>query len=233
MNVCVIFARGGSSRIPGKNIKDFHGKPILSYSIETALDTEIFDKVYVDSDNDEILAVASQYGARISKRPEHLGENRVALATLVDYFLHSPKGRDVRNLCVLLPTSPLLSADTLSNGYLHYQRQSPRKGVISVCEYPYNILRSLRIEKLRNKPELSFKYPEHEFSQSQDLEAFYHDAGQFYILSAEYFNKHKKIFVPKAEPIVLDRMRVCDIDTYEDWKEAEFKYKYLKEKGEL
>jgi N-acylneuraminate cytidylyltransferase len=116
---------------------------------------------------------------------------------------------------------------------LHYKRQSPRRGVISVCEYPYPISRALQLRSVRSKYELSFKNPEHEYSNSQDLETFYHDAGQFYILSREYFNKHKKIFVPKVEPIILDRMKVCDIDTMEDWREAEFKYKYLKEKGEL
>lgn len=233
MKTCVIFARGGSTRIPNKNIKEFHGKPILSYSIQTALESQLFDAVYVDSDSDEILRIASEYGARVSKRPEHLGQNSVALASLTEYFLQTPKGRNVRDLCVLLPTAPLLSKETLSSAFLHYEHQRPRRGVISVCEYPYPAFRALRISQPRNKPELSFQWPEHEFSHSQDLEALYYDAGQFYILSAEYFNKHKKIFVPKAEPIILDRMKVCDIDTIDDWKEAEFKYKYLKDKGEL
>lgn len=233
MRVCVIFARGGSTRIPNKSIKDFYGKPILSYSIQTAKESELFDKVYVDSDSDEILRVAREFGAETSKRPASLGENKVALATLTDYFLQTPKGANVRDICVLLPTAPLLSKETLSSAFLHYERQSPRRGVVSVCEFPYPVYRALRIDKPRNKPELSFQWPEHEFSQSQELEVLYHDAGQFYILSTSYFNKHKKVFVPKVEPIVLDRMKVCDIDTMEDWREAEFKYKYLKEKGEL
>ena len=233
MKVCVIFARGGSTRIPNKSIKDFYGRPILSYSIQTALESKLFDRVYVDSDSDEILRVAREYGAEVSKRPESLGKNEVALATLTEYFLQSPKGRHVRDICVLLPTAPLLSKDTLSSAFLHYQRQCPRRGVVSVCEFPYPVRRALRIEKHGTKSELSFQWPEHEFTMSQDLEVLYHDAGQFYILSASYFNKHKKVFVPKAEPIVLDRMKVCDIDTMSDWREAEFKYKYLKEKGEL
>lgn len=230
---CVIFARGGSTRVPKKAIKDFHGKPIIAYSIKTALETKIFDNVIVNSDCDEILRISREYGAETYKRPEPLGRNNVALATLLDSYLQSAKGRYIRNICVLLPTAPLLSANTLSTGYLHYDRQRPRRAVISVSEFDYPVYRALSIKKLGNKSELSFKWPEYEFTQSQEIEVLYHDAGQFYILNTEYFKKHKKIFLPGAEPLVLPKTKVCDIDTLEDWKKAEIKYKYLKEKGEL
>jgi len=224
-NLAIIPARGGSKRIPRKNIKEFLGKPIIAYSIEAALNSGLFDEVMVSTDDDEIVDIARQYGAAIPfmRSPENsndfAGVTEVCIEVLENY---KAIDRIFNNICCILPTAPLIysgnlikAAGMLDNNY---------DGVFTVVEYSYPIQRSLKIDG----EFIHMRWPENFTKRSQDLEKTYHDAGQFYVIKAETLLRDKKLFVEKSGAIILSELEVQDIDTETDWKLAELKYKLLK-----
>jgi pseudaminic acid cytidylyltransferase len=221
MNIAIIPARGGSKRIPRKNIKLFCGKPMITWSIEAALQSGCFDQVVVSTDDAEIAEVARQYGAQVPfMRPaalsdDHTGTTAV-VAHAIDWF--SAQGQMPEQVCCLYATAPFVSADDLRRG-LAVLTATGADYAFSVTSYAFPIQRAIRITPAGR---LEMFSPEHFNTRSQDLEEAYHDAGQFYWGCASAWLDNKMLFSPASVPLLLPRYRVQDIDTPEDWQMAEY-----------
>lgn len=219
-NLAIIPARGGSKRIPRKNIKDFLGKPIISYSIEAALDSKLFEEVMVSTDDKEIAEVAKKYGAKVPFMRS--SDNADDYATLSDVVAevkenYSGRGKKFDYICCILPTAPFTTISLLKKGFSLLIDNSV-DSVRPITEFSYPIQRAV---KMRSGL-LEMFWPEEANTRSQDLEPAYHDAGLFYWMNFEKGMKGKK-----KMGFELSKSLVQDIDTIEDWKIAEFKYKYL------
>lgn len=227
MNIAVIPARGNSKRIPGKNIKLFAGKPIISYSINALLESKIFDRVVVSTDSQEIAKIAEKFGAQIPfLRSESLSDDFTGTDAVVLDALEriSQNGNIVDYICCIYATAPFISPEDLIKGY-EILKQSNAGSAFTVTTYAFPIFRSL----LENeKGRLEMIWPENRTTRSQDLPDAVHDAGQFYIAKASHFQKEKTFWSDDAIPIHLPRKRVQDIDTPEDWEIAENMYAILK-----
>lgn len=226
MNIAIIPARGGSKRIPRKNIKEFHGKPMIAYSIEAALNSRCFDKVIVSTDDAEIANVAIKYGAEVPfMRPEHISDD---YSTTLDVIKHAVEftvlqGWGVKNVCCVYATAPFLIPEFIQRGFVELT-SSKTDYAFSATSFPFPIQRAL---KLIGEQVVEMFHPEHLNTRSQDLEEAYHDAGQFYWGTAEAFIAKKDIFGAKSKVVLLPRKRVQDIDTPEDWDLAEALYRAI------
>jgi pseudaminic acid cytidylyltransferase len=223
-NLCIIPARGGSKRIPRKNIKDFLGKPIIAYSIEAAQKSELFDEIMVSTDEPEISDIAKQYSANVPflRSPEN-ADDFATLADVIDevkkQYLKLNKKFD--NICCILPTAPLITVENIQKAY-YILNNKDADSVRPVVRFSYPIQRAV---KLDDNGKANMFYPEHQNTRSQDLEPAYHDAGQFYWMKFEAGLKgiHKFGFE-------IDDVFVQDIDNLKDWEIAEIKYQHLKNK---
>ena len=225
-NLCIIPARGGSKRIPRKNIKPFMGKPIIAYSIEAALKSGIFDEVMVSTDDVEFAEVAKKYGASVPFLRSETTSNDYA--TTVDVLLevvdrYKQQGKEFDVVCCLYSTAPFVTAERLkeANGKL----SDKVDGCFTVVEYSYPIQRSLRMNE---QGLIEIRYPEYLKSRTQDLEKTYHDAGQFYFMKTPAMELEKTVWCKRTEPLFLSELEVQDLDTETDWKLAEMKYQLLK-----
>ncbi|ANS84164.1 N-acylneuraminate cytidylyltransferase [Vibrio scophthalmi] len=227
MKVAIIPARGGSKRIPRKNIKLFHGKPMIAYSIEAALHSGCFDKVIVSTDDSEIAEVAKQYGAEVPfMRPANISDD---YATTMDVIHHAivwceEQNMAIDSVCCLYATAPFVLSDDLLQGQQTLLSNSSVEFVFSAATFSFPIQRAL---KLSETGSVNMFSPENELIRSQDLEEAYHDAGQFYWGRREAFLEKKAIFAPHSRVVLLPRNRVQDIDTQEDWDFAEALYLLL------
>ena len=232
MNICVIPARGGSKRIPRKNIKKFNGKPIIAYSIEAALKSNCFDQVIVSTDDDEIAEVAKKYGAQVPfLRPDELSNDYAGTIPVIKHAIEwmEDNKSSVENVCCLYATAPFIQSQTISKAFQQLQ-ESKADYCFSVTSFAFPIQRSIRITQ---DDKVSMFYPENFNVRSQDLEEAYHDAGQFYWGKAQAFKDELPIFSEAASPYILPRYLVQDIDTTEDWIRAEAMYRVLQETGLL
>lgn len=224
-NLCIIPARGGSKRIPRKNVKPFMGKPILAYSIENALATGLFDEVMVSTDDTEIIEVAKKYGASVPfVRSEKTANDYAILADVIQEVVgkYGEKGEHFDNVCCLLATCPLVKPSYISEAYeklIH----SDFISVYPVVQFSYPILRSLKMDK---NGEVAMNWPEYAKTRSQDLAPAYHDSGTFYWHKISPWLKG----VRKGGGIVIDEDLVQDIDTEQDWRMAEMKFQILNSK---
>lgn len=224
-NVAIITARGGSKRIPKKNIKMFRGKPVIAYSIEIALKSNLFDYVMVSTDNNEIADIAKSFGADVPFiRSKQTSDDFAGTADVIVEVLNDLKNTRNRfeNACCIYPTAPFISSNSLANSY-KVLIENKFDTVFPVCAFPSPIQRALEI----NNSKTSMVYPENMNKRSQDLVPRYHDAGQFYWMNVEAFLKEKKIFTNNTGSIILDEMEVQDIDNETDWKLAELKHSLL------
>ena len=224
--LAIIPARGGSKRIPHKNIKPFLGRPIIAYSIEAALGTGLFEEVMVSTDDTEIAEIARQEGASVPFLRST--ENANDYATLADVLVevvnvYKERGNEFDLICCLLPTAPLISSEAVRSAYDQLV-MSTFDSICPVVAFSYPILRSLSIDEKGN---LNMNWPEYRFSRSQDLRPAYHDSGTFYWIKTSSLLKDKKLLGENGTAIVLDEFRVQDIDTDTDWALAEMKYKLL------
>ena len=223
-NLCIIPARGGSKRIPRKNIKDFLGKPIIAYSIEAALQCGLFDEVMVSTDDEEIAAIARQYGATVPFMRSKEQSNDYA--TTADVLLevincYEELGQNFDILCCLYATAPFVNANKLMNCFSLLEDNID--SAFTVVPYSYPIQRSL----IQRDKRIEMAYPEYKNSRSQDLDIHYHDAGQFYFSTVENVRKNKSLWGNNTAPYILSELEVQDLDTPTDWKLAEIKYTLL------
>lgn len=227
-SLAIITARGGSKRIPRKNIKDFLGSPIIKYSIDAALGAGCFDEVMVSTDDDEIAEVAKKFGAAIPfKRSVNASNDYATSAEVILEVLFSYKkqGVEFEYVCCIYPTAPFITALKLRKAY-DMLVNSNATSVLPVVKFGFPILRSFKIEDGLVK----MNWPEYMSSRSQDLPEAFHDCGQFYFLKTVNFIHEKKLFTSNAIPFEMPESEVQDIDNEEDWKIAEIKYTFLKEK---
>jgi len=223
--IAIITARGGSKRIPGKNIREFCGKPILAYSIEAALGAGVFDKVMVSTDDEEIARIAVRYGAEVPfyRSARTSGDlattNDVLLEVLLEYGKH---GESFELACCIYPTAPFVTGDRLKEA-VECLVESDADTLIPVVAFSYPPQRAMLIREGR----LVFEYPRYLDTRSQDLETHYHDAGQFYVFRTEPFQRSWRLMTGNILPFVLSELEVQDIDNETDWKLAEMKYRLL------
>jgi pseudaminic acid cytidylyltransferase len=229
-NIAIIPARGGSKRIPRKNIKEFNGKPLIVYSIQAALNSKLFDKVIVSTDDKEIATIAKEYGADVPFiRPKELSDDFTEAGAVVGHALNWCKehGFNYDFSCLIYATAPMLKPAYLKEGYQKLLNSDASKA-LSVTSMPFPIQRTFKITK-DNRCEMF--WPENFTKRSQDLEEAYQDAGQFCWVNLKKTPKDIT-FGSDTIPIIIPRYLVQDIDTPEDWQRAEYMYEALK-KSEL
>lgn len=224
MNVAIIPARGGSKRIPRKNIKSFLGKPIIAYSIIEALKCGLFDEVVVSTDDEEIANIAIKYGARVPFfRSEDTANDYAPLAAVVEEVVVELEKMNyqIDNICCILPTAPLISADDIVSLYNKLISEISITSVIPVVRFSYPILRSLSMDA---QGLLKMNWEEYINTRSQDLPTAYHDSGSFYWIRRDALFDEHKIITNKCAGVELDELKVQDIDNETDWRLAELKY---------
>lgn len=222
----IIPARGGSKRIPKKNIKTFAGKPMIAYAIEAAKETELFDRIIVSTDAKDIADVALAYGAEVPFiRPESLSDDFTGTVPVLVHALSILKeqGFSADYFCCLYATAPFLRGDYIKQG-LTLLRENSVTTVFSVTSFPSPVFRALT---LKENGHIEMVWPEYYHTRSQDLVEAYHDAGQFYWADTEKFLKEQMLFSKDSMPVILPRAMVQDIDTPEDWEMAEKMYQLL------
>lgn len=230
MQLAVIPARGGSKRIPRKNIKMFHGQPMIAWSIQAAIDSGCFDEVWVSTDDEEIAEVAQVYGAKVPfLRPVHLSDD---FATTADVMSHAVEEFGKINhalpdyICCLYATAPFVTKADLVQGLEKIKNNSNLNYVFSATTYPFPIQRAI---KLNAHDTVEMFSPQYFNVRSQDLEEAWHDAGQFYWGTAEAWLNKAMIFASQSSVVELPRFRVQDIDTQEDWDRAEWLFKAIQQ----
>lgn len=224
--IAIIPARGGSQRIPRKNIRPFHGKPIIAYSIEVAQQSHCFERIIVSTDDEEIAAVAQKFGAEVPfVRPAALSNAHTGTMDVVKHAIGmlQSTGADFDWTCCIYATAPFLAPEFLEAG-LAKLKESRRSFAFSVTSFEFPIQRAVR---LLPDGSLDAIWPENRTVRSQDLEPTYHDAGQFYWGRTDAFLENRILFSPESVPVILPRHLVHDIDTPEDWTEAELAYAAL------
>jgi pseudaminic acid cytidylyltransferase len=230
MNLCVIPARGGSKRIPRKNIKEFCGKPMIAYAVEVARASGLFTQVIVSTDDSEIAAIAKNFGAEIPfVRPPELADDYTATAPVISHAINASEslGCSVDNVCCMYPAAPFIQIDDLTEA-LFLMEKTNAKFSFPVAEFPSAIQRALRRDQ---NGLLSPFQPEHELTRTQDLELVYHDVGQFYWGSREAWLDNTRIHSNGAG-LIIPGWRVVDIDTPQDWYRAELIYEAFRQRTE-
>jgi pseudaminic acid cytidylyltransferase len=227
-SVAIITARGGSKRIPRKNIKDFMGKPIIAYSIEAALSAGIFDEVMVSTDDDEIADVAKKYGATIPflrsrNTSDDISNTNDVLKEVLSVY--ETMRKDYKYACCLYPTAPFVTADRLIVAF-KMLKESGADSVIPVTEFSFPILRSFNMDK---NTKIAFNWPENATVRSQDLAPAYHDCGQYYFFDVKKFLANGKLVSDNTLGVVTSSLEVQDIDNEDDWKLAEVKYSFIEQ----
>ena len=219
-NICIIPARGGSKRIPRKNIKLFYGKPIIAYSIEVALETRLFDEVMVSTDDLDIAEIAKSYGANVPfLRSKETSDDYATTMDVIEEVIemYGDINKEFTSVCCLYPTAVLANSKDIREGY---ELLKEADMVLPVTEFSFPPLRSFMV----NDAGLAeFRFPEYRNTRSQDLEVWYHDAGQWYWYDRKVLGKN--IVSSKKKVLKLSNFKVQDIDNLVDWKLAELKYK--------
>jgi len=220
--LCIITARGGSKRIPKKNIKEFLGKPIIAYSIEAALASGMFDEVMVSTDSDEIAEVARKFGAKVpflrsDENANDFASTRDVCKEVLEAYEKEGKNFDL--FACIYPTAPFITGEKLKKAITELE-SSEAYSLVPVVQFSFPPQRGVIIRD----GYMQFKNPEFAQARSQDLEPMYHDCGQFYILKTEKFMEEFALVTSRTIPFVLPEEEVQDIDNFSDWQIAEMKY---------
>lgn len=221
MNLAIIPARGGSKRIPRKNVREFNGKPIIAWSVAAALGCKSFDCVIVSTDDDEIASIAEDLGAEVPfRRPAELSDDH---ATTIPVIRHSVDWWEENQgpldaVCCIYPTAPFVLAADLERGLEVLQGDESLDFAFSVTSFPFPIFRAVKLDENQR---VSMFWPENELTRSQDLPEAWHDAGQFYLGRSTSWKSCDRIFQARSRGVPLPRHQVQDIDTEEDWLRAE------------
>lgn len=228
MRLAVIPARGGSKRIPRKNILPFFGKPMIAWSIEAARASECFDRIIVSTDDLEIGEVARAYGAEVPfMRPPELSDDHTSTISVIAHAVAWQQfhGAAPQQVCCLYATAPFVRALDIQEG-LRLLHDIDANYAFSVTRYAYPIQRALRLTSARR---VAMWTPEHYHTRAQDLEEAFHDAGQFYWGQAQAWLSSESLFGCSSAPVPLPRHRVQDIDTPEDWERAEWLFRAMQQ----
>lgn len=233
MKIALIPARGGSKRIPRKNVRHFCGKPLIAYSILAARNSGLFDHVIVSTDDEEISAIANHYGAQTPfVRPDELANDYATTVPVVKHAVQWVQEHfgSVDHVCCIYATAPFIQVNAIRNAYEMLIKRAVTGYVFSATTMPFPVQRSFKVN-----PEgyVEMFEPNNYNVRSQDLEESYQDAGQFYWGSAETYNKEKIFFSTDSMAYVLPRHLVQDIDTLEDWRRAELMYEVLMNNGDI
>ncbi len=229
-NVAIITARGGSKRIPRKNIKDFCGKPIIAYSIKAALNSGCFDEVMVSTDDEEIAEVARSYGAKVPfMRSDKTSNDYATTVDVLEEVVleYKKRGQEFRYLCCIYPTAPFVTGEKLKKA-MDIMQETDSDSLVPVVRYGFPPQRCFVVKD----GNVSYKWPENMLKRSQDLEPLYHDCGQFYCMNVERFIETKKVYTDKTYAFICDELEVQDIDNMADWHIAEMKYQMMLQKTE-
>ena len=227
MKIAVIPARGGSKRIPRKNIKLFCGKPMIAWSIEIAKASKLFDRIIVSTDDAKIAEVAKHWGAEVPfMRPEELSNDYTGTTPVIAHAIQwlLDQGEPVSAVCCIYATAPFIQVNDLKQGWEELNSGN-WDYAFSATDFAAPIFRSFKQTEAGG---IEMFFPEHFATRSQDLPVALHDAGQFYWGLPKAWIKGKIIFSPSSKPIIIPRWRVQDIDTHDDWKRAELINKYLR-----
>ncbi len=229
--IAIITARGGSKRIPKKNIREFCGKPIIVYSIEAVVSSGVFDEVMVSTDSEEIAGIAIHYGANVPffRSPSTSSDFATTADVLCEVISEYEKtGRYFDVLCCVYPTAPFLTAGKLKSAMIEFEK-SNADSLMPVVRFSFPPQRAMVIQNGK----LVYQYPEFIKFRSQDLMPLYHDCGQFYICQTKAFKEYKSVVTPNSVPFILSEEEVQDIDNLSDWILAEEKYKTFILKGSV
>jgi N-acylneuraminate cytidylyltransferase len=226
--ICIIPARSGSKRLPGKNIKEFHGRPIISYSIELAIKSKLFNEVIVSTDDNEIAEIAKKYGANVPFMRSKKNSNDYAttydvLEEVIDYY--KTKNLFFEYICCLYPAAPLIKEEFMINCFKQILKNK-NTTVFPALKFDYPILKAFSLEH----ENLNFLFPENKNRRTQDTKIFYHDAGQFYWINTNKLFEHKEILTTDSFGLVIPSIYAQDIDCINDWMLAEIKFDYIKKK---
>ena len=228
--IALIPARGGSKRIPNKNIRLFVEQPIISFSIRAAQETGLFDKIIVSTDSQEIARISKEYGAEIPFiRPTELADDFTGTDEVVLHAISWFQNQNItiKYICCIYATAPFIQPEYIKKGF-ELLREEQATSCFSVTTFPSSIFRALKINE---NDRLEMINPQYLYTRSQDLPQTYHDAGQFYWADVKKYSEEKKICSRDAVPIIIPRYLVQDIDTLEDWKRAELMYRILQSEG--
>lgn len=220
MRIAVIPARGGSKRIPGKNIRNFCGKPIIGYSIAAARKTGIFDRVIVTTDSESIAEAAQAEGAEVPfMRPDSLSDDHTPTIPVIRHAVETMEqsGEAVEFACCIYATAPFVQSQDLTKGLALLDSHPEGEFAFPITTFPFPIMRALKIDG----DQIEMIWPEHESTRSQDLVEAWHDAGQFYWGTGAAWKSAEGVYSANCLPIRIPRWRVQDIDTEEDWSRAE------------
>jgi pseudaminic acid cytidylyltransferase len=226
MNIAVIPARGGSKRIPKKNIKPFYGKPIIYWPIKKAIKSNLFDKIIVSTDDNQIRDLAKEYGAEVPfVRPKAISDDYTATSDVIVHAIEffKKKSYEIDNVCCLYPTSVFFSKDDLASGFKALKKKK-WKFSLSVTKYNYPIARSFELIKDGG---LKMIYPENFSKRTQDFKTLYHDAAQFYWGKKSAWLEKSQLFGQSSFPIKIPSWKIQDIDEIEDWKRAELLFRLI------
>lgn len=226
MNIAVIPARGGSKRIPRKNIREFCGKPMIAYSIEAAIKSKLFDRIIVSTDDDEIASVAQAFGAELPfRRPPELSDDYTPTIPVIRHAVQQvlDAGNQIKAACCIYATAPFIQSKTMVEAFEKLQADAELDFAFPVTTFAFPIFRSLRLDGNR----VRMFYPEHVNTRSQDLPEAFHDAGQFYWGTTAAWLNRSGIFTSSSTGVPLPRYLVQDIDTPDDWLRAEWLYRSL------
>ncbi|MDZ3993197.1 pseudaminic acid cytidylyltransferase [Pseudomonas sp. Teo4] len=232
-NVAIIPARGGSKRIPRKNLKSFAGLPIIAHSIRTAIASGLFEQVVVSTDDPEIEAIALEYGAQVPfRRPAHLADDHTTTHAVVSHALQTLAGQGhvLTHACCLYATAPFVQQRYLQEGLALLQQHPERSFAFSVSSFGFPVQRALTLDA---QGALEPLYPQFRETRSQDLEPAYQDAGQFYWGRVQAWLENEVLYSERSLPVIIPRHLVQDIDTEDDWLRAQYLYAALKAGGEL
>ncbi len=227
--IAIITARGGSKRIPRKNINEFCGKPIIEYPIEAALSSNIFDEVMVSTDDSEIAQIAVNAGAKVPfyRSAETSSDFATTRDVLMEVLSEYEKlGKKYDYMVCIYPTNPFITAEILKEAIAILEKEQCEE-VVPVVKFSFPPQRAYILDTSKN---LKYKWEEYKNTRSQDLEPFYHDAGQFYCYNVQQYLMDNGNIEGKVCPIILSEYEVQDIDNMDDWKMAEMKYRFLTEK---
>lgn len=227
-SIAIITARGGSKRIPRKNIREFCGKPIITYSIEAALKSGLFDEVMVSTDDDEIAEVARRAGAQVPfmRSSESAGDYASTDDVLMEVLeAYKAQGREFDTFCCLYPTAPFVTEEKLKRAMELLERAD---SVMPVVRFSFPPQRCM---VMNEAGEICMKWPEYASARSQDLEPYYHDCGQFYFCRTNLFMEYKTTDLPHMAAMIISELEVQDIDNFDDWEIAELKYQKMISKG--